>query len=194
MHMLKVIPRTKHLAISKIGGRLENLISSEYKRVLLETRQESQEQWGNTGHKYTVNVLDLLRKEEYKDVLDYGSGHGTLADSLVGYDVIQYDPGFPEKENNNVPRSFVTCVDVLEHIEPELLEGVLDDLQRCMLDKGYFVISCRKALKILSDGRNAHLIVEDKSWWREKLETRFDVLHEIWDPWDKLYSVHLKRK
>lgn len=169
------------------------LITDEYMQVLLQTRKESRKQWGNTGRQYAKEILPLLQKEIYKDVLDYGAGHGTLAAALTGYDVIQYDPGFPEKQNNNVPCSFVTCVDVLEHIEPHLIEFVLNDLQRCMLDKGYFVISCRPAAKILSDGRNAHLIVEDKSWWKEKLNSKFNILSENWDSKDKSYKVYLSK-
>lgn len=170
------------------------LITDEYMEVLRQTRREAKREWGNTGRQYARDILPLLQKESYKDVLDYGAGHGTLAAALTGYDVTQYDPGFPEKEKNNVPRSFVTCVDVLEHIEPTLIDEVLDDLQRCMLDKGYFVISCREAAKILSDGRNAHLIVEDQSWWRNKLQTRFSIITERWDDRQKNYIVYLSVK
>lgn len=170
------------------------LITDEYMNVLRQTRQESKKQWGNTGRQYAREILPLLQKETYTDVLDYGAGHGTLAAALKDYNVTQYDPGFPEKMNNNKPCSFVTCVDVLEHIEPDLIESVLDDLQRCMLDKGYFVISCRAAAKILSDGRNAHLIVEDKEWWKEKLNKRFNILSEDWDNRDKAYKVYLSVK
>jgi len=171
------------------------MISEEYKNVLRQTRQESTRRWGDTGRQYVKDVLPLLQKESYNDILDYGAGHGTFATSLPQqYQVTEYDPGFAEKENNNIPRNFVVCCDVLEHIEPDMLESVLDDLQRCMLDKGYFVISCRPAAKILSDGRNAHLIVEDRSWWQQKLSVRFNLLQESWDDRQKNYIVYVSKK
>jgi len=171
------------------------LISDEYKNVLRQTREESKTRWGDTGRQYVREVLPLLQKETYVDILDYGAGHGTFGASLPNqYQVTEYDPGFADKADNNIPRSFVVCCDVLEHIEPTLIESVLDDLQRCTLDKGYFVISCRPAAKILSDGRNAHLIVEDQSWWKEKLNTRFNLLSEKWDDRQKNYIVYVSRK
>jgi hypothetical protein len=54
----------------------------------------------------------------------------------------------------------VACIDVLEHIEPKLLENVLDDLQRVTREIGFFTVSTVLAEKTLADGRNAHLIVE----------------------------------
>jgi hypothetical protein len=33
---------------------------------------------------------------------------------------------------------------------------------------------------VLADGRNAHLIQEDKKWWRQRLEQFFHVA-KIWD-------------
>jgi hypothetical protein len=38
---------------------------------------------------------------------------------------------------------------------------------------GYFTISTRAAVKVLADGRNAHLIQKDKVWWRAQLAQFF---------------------
>lgn len=173
------------------------LITEEYMDVLLKTREkigEGEKKWGDTGHLHAEKIIPCLKREQYKDVLDYGSGHGTLAEAMRshGYEVTEYDPGFVDKKDNNVPRSFVTCIDVLEHIEPDLLDNVLDDLQRCMLDKGYFVICCKRASKILSDGRNAHLIVEPPEWWKQKLNTRFNIISESFEK--PTFSVYLSTK
>ncbi|HET9469625.1 MAG TPA: hypothetical protein VFO24_00885, partial [Usitatibacter sp.] len=65
--------------------------------------------------------------------------------------------------------------DVLEHIEPECLDEVLDDLQRVTRKIGFFVIATREAEKTLPDGRNAHLIQEPIAWWAPRLEKRFTV-------------------
>jgi 2-polyprenyl-3-methyl-5-hydroxy-6-metoxy-1,4-benzoquinol methylase len=73
------------------------------------------------------------------------------------------------------PAEMVACVDVLEHIEPDKLENVLDDLRRCVKRVGFFSVSTVAAEKILSDGRNAHLIIEPPSWWLPKIQSRWDL-------------------
>jgi hypothetical protein len=64
---------------------------------------------------------------------------------------------------------------VLEHIEPELLDNVLDDLQRVVEYFGFFTVHTGPAVKVLSDGRNAHLTQEDYTWWMPKFWARFQV-------------------
>jgi hypothetical protein len=69
----------------------------------------------------------------------------------------------------------VVCVDVLEHIEPEKLIYVLDDLKRCTKKLAFFVIDTVPAIKTLADGRNTHLIQEGMGWWEDKLKSFFEV-------------------
>jgi hypothetical protein len=66
-------------------------------------------------------------------------------------------------------------VDVLEHIEPDCLDDVLDDLKRVTKGIGFFTVACGPAAKVLPDGRNAHLIQEPPEWWLPKLLERFDL-------------------
>lgn len=169
------------------------LITDKYQEVLRQTRRESGA-WGTTGGKYADDVRALLQLEPYTDILDYGAGHGALAAELTEFEVTEYDPAILGKEHGNQPRSFVTCFDVLEHIEPDLLEAVLLDLKRCLLDKGYFIVSCRKAKKVLADGRNAHLIVETPRWWSKQIKRHFDVIAEAWDVQNDLYKSYVRTK
>jgi hypothetical protein len=82
------------------------------------------------------------------------------------------------------------CIDVLEHIEPEYLDGVLTDLKRVTKKVGFFTIATREANKKLEDGRNTHLIVENKDWWKEKLLKYFDIPEGgIIDKGDEVYFV-----
>lgn len=69
----------------------------------------------------------------------------------------------------------VACIDVLEHIEPDYLEGVLSDLKRLCEGVAFLSIHTGPALKVLSDGRNAHLIQEPMMWWLPKLWERWDL-------------------
>jgi len=65
--------------------------------------------------------------------------------------------------------------DVLEHIEPALLDNVLDDLQRVTADVGVFTVHTGRAAKVLPDGRNAHLIQQPPAWWLPKFLERFEL-------------------
>jgi hypothetical protein len=70
------------------------------------------------------------------------------------------------------PSDILVCTDVLEHIEPTLLDNVLDHIERLTREVALLVISCRPANAVLPDGRNAHLIIETPDWWLEKLLAR----------------------
>jgi hypothetical protein len=86
-----------------------------------------------------------------------------------------YDPAIPEWAAPAKPCGLVACIDVLEHIEPLLLDNVLDDLQRVTLGVGVFTVHTSAAVKVLPDGRNAHLIQEGASWWLPKFIQRFEL-------------------
>ena len=65
---------------------------------------------------------------------------------------------------------------MLEHIEPELLDNVLDDLKRVTKRAALFTVHVKPAVKVLPDGRNAHLIQQPPSWWLPKFLERFDLV------------------
>lgn len=69
----------------------------------------------------------------------------------------------------------VACIDVLEHIEPAFLEAVLDDLCRLTEAILFATVDTGPAVKVLSDGRNAHLIQEPMSWWLPKFWKRWQL-------------------
>jgi hypothetical protein len=86
-----------------------------------------------------------------------------------------YDPAIPEWSTPAQPCNFVACIDVLEHIEPALLDNVLDDLQRVTAGVGIFTVHTGPAVKFLTDGRNAHLIQKPPAWWLPKFLDRFEL-------------------
>lgn len=108
-------------------------------------------------------------------ILDYGAGKQTLAKSLSTLPVTSYDPAI-EKISEKPEGKFdlVVCTDVMEHIEPDYLDAVLDDLRRYTGKMVFLNVATRPAVKSLPDGRNAHLIVEDYRWWWPKLVERFE--------------------
>lgn len=110
-----------------------------------------------------------------KSLLDYGCGKQSLKFSLPELNVIGYDPAIEGLDTAPEPSELVVCTDVLEHIEPELIDDVLNDISRLTIRNAFLVISTRPANKTLPDGRNAHLIQKPISWWAEKLEKRFRI-------------------
>lgn len=148
------------------------MISEEYRKVLRQTHDENAG-WGKGGTKFfhTVNCnIDCSDRV----IVDYGCGKGDLVEALREANpdkkIIGYDPGVPQYAGPIGEREvdFLVCTDVLEHIEPGLLDDTLARMRR-MSNKAYFVVGTVPAVKILPDGRNAHLIVEDHNWWLEKL-------------------------
>jgi hypothetical protein len=135
--------------------------------------------YGTASIGFAAMVSELIDQTGAKSLLDYGCGRmQNLARHInPGHDVeyIAYDPGVPELSAQAEPAELVCCIDVLEHIEPELLDNVLDDLRRCVVGTGFFTIHTGPALKTLSDGRNAHLIQEPPAWWLPKLLARFEL-------------------
>jgi len=67
----------------------------------------------------------------------------------------------------------------LEHIEPELIDNVINELRNLTTNFGFFTVHQGPVGKILKDGRNAHLIQKPTSWWLEKLIKHFEVLELI---------------
>lgn len=182
------------------------LVSDEYRKQLEEMHQRVDSRgstWGASACRKIYDLLPwILRDGEPATLLDYGSADGKFQYQarrrglLPNTEIIEYDPGIPEKANNNIPCEMVICIDVLEHIEPDLLDAVLLDLARCTEQTAILDIATTKARQILPDGRNAHLIIERPKWWRYKLENYFDILdHNICGPYDAPYlRAYVQRK
>lgn len=130
--------------------------------------------YGLRGERWAPTILNVCKVVGSRDVLDYGCGQRTL-ERVLGFPLRNYDPCIAGLDATPEPADVVACTDVLEHIEPQCLDEVLDDLKRVTRKIGFFVVATRPANKVLPDGRNAHLIQEPLSWWLAKLEARFTV-------------------
>lgn len=134
--------------------------------------------YGVASVEFAPQVSRLINSLGVQKILDYGCGKGRLGQNLElahPATVTLYDPGIPGIDDAPEAHEMVCCIDVLEHIEPEYLDSVLDDLQRVTQRIGFFTIHTGPAAKILSDGRNAHLIQEGPEWWLPKIMARFDL-------------------
>ena len=152
------------------------LISSEYRQE--QEHLHENPDYGVASVSFAPIVSDLISALEIDEMLDYGAGKGRLARSIRPDRkvlVAMYDPAVDDYSETPDPSEFVTCIDVLEHIEPEFLDSVLDDLQRLTISYGFFTVHTGAAIKLLRDGRNAHLTQEDYTWWMPKLWSRFHI-------------------
>lgn len=153
-------------------------ISDEY-RQLNRDLHETRADYGARAHKRADFVATVIKELKFTSVLDYGCGKGALKPALEqlcpGIQVTEYDPAIPGKDGEPEPVDFVVCLDVMEHVEPDKLEGVLAHIRSLARKAAFMLISTRPATKTLADGRNAHLIVEPLEWWQERLAHHFMV-------------------
>jgi SAM-dependent methyltransferase len=128
------------------------------------------------GNKSSIpqEVIDCIEKYQVTSILDFGCGKGnfltTLKEQYPDITVFGFDPGndlfstLPDKVD------MIYSSDVLEHIEPEHLTETLVDLKKRCFKVMYHLIACHPAKRIMNDGRNAHLIIENPTWWQAKLQ------------------------
>lgn len=174
-----------------IGLSKPELISAEY-RELNKRLHSDNLAYGVGGGRHALTVLKLaeilakgLARQatvapasgttcKFLSVLDYGCGRGYLAKALP-FPIAEYDPAIPGKDESPRPADLVVCTDVLEHIEPDKLDYVLDDLRRCTKRLAFLTIHTGTSTKTLADGRNSHLIQEGSDFWRGKLSQFFQI-------------------
>jgi Protein of unknown function DUF115 len=154
------------------------LITEQY-RELNRKLHDSPEKFGTGSWRWSEMVRTIMDETESKTVLDYGCGKGNLKHALGDPEWLrEYDPAIPGKDEEPVVGSdLVVCTDVLEHIEPELLDSVIDNIHVLAKRAVFLVISTKTAKKFLEDGRNAHLSLHDADWWKEKLSKKFVIGH-----------------
>jgi hypothetical protein len=154
-------------AVAEDQGRLA---SEDYIELLRGCHEDPS--WGTTGTSWAGAVQAIFNRYQPETALDYGAGKGHLADLFPI--MACYDPAtFPDEP---APADVVVCTDVLEHIEPDCLDAVLDHLASKVRKAAFLVVSTVPAIKHLPDGRNAHLIVEQASWWLPKLMQRLKLI------------------
>lgn len=161
-----------------IGMSKPELISAEYRDLNAKMHRECMT-YGIGGGRHAERVIKMVEaiqktQGRFPSILDYGCGRGYLAKALP-WAIWEYDPAIPEKAEPPRAADLVLCTDVLEHIEPEKLDYVLDDLRRCTKAVGFFWIHTGAATKTLPDGRNTHLIQKPRQWWAKRIKKHFNL-------------------
>lgn len=144
---------------------------------------ETQAAYGSRGFYWAYLAAGIARLEGCKTILDYGCGKGTIGTAFreAGLNIVSdYDPAIPGKDKHAAPADLVVAVDVMEHIEPECLEAVMNDLLRVTRKILFVAISTSPSKRTMSDGRNTHLIVRPDEWWRERFEGVGFKVRRVW--------------
>ena len=165
--------------MSETTVHLAPLISAEYREM--QRKLHENPEYGVASVMYAPLVAQGIEAYGVEELLDYGAGKGRLGVALREHirrplKIHHYEPAMPEWSASPAPCGFVACIDVLEHIEPDLLDNVLDDLRRVTAGVGVFTVHTEPAKKILPDGRNAHLIQRPPQWWLPRLMDRFELM------------------
>lgn len=154
------------------------LISDNYKKMQQVLHERGN--YGTASLGFGGVVSDILNKTGAETLLDYGCGSmQNLRNVLQPARSVQYngyDPAVDEYAEKPDPADIVVSIDVLEHIEPEFLDNVLDDIQALARYWCFLSVHTGPARKVLADGRNAHLIQEKPGWWLERICKRWDLL------------------
>ncbi len=146
------------------------MISESYKKQLQSIHESSP--FGKRGKlpKHLDKFIDYTNPQS---ILDFGCGKGKLVERLKeDYStkkIFGYDPGNKQFDRSidDLHVDMLISSDVLEHVEPEYIDQTLKYLST-KSRYIYHLIALSPAKLILPDGRNAHLILESKEWWRDK--------------------------
>lgn len=157
------------------------MISNEYKSILTNIHESSP--FGKRA-KIPKYLEEFISQINPSSIVDFGCGKGRLVDKLKecypGKVIGGYDPGNTAFDIplDNKFYDLLISTDVLEHVEPEYIDQTLDYL-KTKSKYIYHLIALSPAKLILPDGRNAHLILESKEWWRDKFKNlNYNIIRE----------------
>lgn len=174
---------------------MNKLITDEYRGLNTELHSRNP-LYGSKAYKQVSSVVASLNLKHGDILLDYGCGKGSLGRELnkMGVKTINYDPALqmyatPVSEREGYPWKYVACMDVLEHVEPNFLDLVLEDIYNAFTDKAFILVSTEASNKTLKDGRNAHLIIQGPNFWADKLEEHKFVIDSLVDNRKGWYGV-----
>jgi hypothetical protein len=155
---------------------MQSTISDDYRKQ--QEKLHENPNYGVASVQFAPMVTKIINQTQVDELLDIGAGKCRLFENIKPDHRMKlqaYDPAIPELSADPRPMQMTTCIDVLEHIEPELLDNFLDFLRDKTLEIGFFTVHTGPAMKVLPDGRNAHLIQQPPAWWLPKILDRFEL-------------------
>jgi len=135
--------------------------------------------YGSSNH--GQHAYALVQSFKPRFVVDFGCGRNLFMQHLrrLGIDGLGVDFAFPEADivapMHRVPLSagiaeVVTAFDALEHLLPEEVDEVLDEMRRIGVRGGRFVFSiCTRESRHQVNGEGLHPTVKPRGWWLERI-------------------------
>jgi hypothetical protein len=157
------------------------MITDEY-QAEMKRQHAASIKWGSSAVKFGGHEI-LGYIEKYKGhigtVLDYGCGKGVLAEWVNSRLTCpkpvwtKYDPGIPGIDELPEGRfdMVITC-DVLEHVEPTMIDDTIRELEERAQICMYNNIACATTNSVFTTGpyagQNVHINVQNPQWWLDK--------------------------
>lgn len=146
-------------------------ISAEH-RKRLRALHERDSNFGVIGYLWRDRVIAYMEATNSKSLLDYGCGRSNLASSVANKsDVVvrEYEPAFDK--GVPMPADFVTCIDVMEHVEEDQVVNVLEDIKRCANNGALITISLRNCTK--KNAKTHPMAAKPREFWAAELHKVF---------------------
>lgn len=136
--------------------------------------------FGTHEHPYLHDTVRKLAEEVTVDeehlpsLLDYGCGKGRFLAALRRFGIFGelagYDPAIPEVEAHpDRQYDLVTCLDVLDQIEPRFIDAVICDVAQFTLGRAVFDVVTQQA-------KGVNRKTEPVFVWRQRIENRMQVV------------------
>lgn len=126
-----------------------------------------------------IELVEAFRTTHGRDprMLDFGCGKGMqyLKRRIhEAWAVLPhcYDPAVQHLDEMPAGEfDIVLCVDVMEHVPEEEVDGVLEAIFGKLAPNGlaFLAISTATSRKKLDDGRSVHVTVKPGEWWEERI-------------------------
>jgi len=128
--------------------------------------------FGVIGHRWADRLWHYMLAVDAQTLLDYGAGRSGLAAAIKAKPGVigahEYEPAFGHQEPS--PHDFVSCIDVMEHVELGMQDAVLTDIRRCARKGALITISLRNRSP---KKRKTHPLVMPREWWLQTIAVAF---------------------
>ena len=143
-------------------------ISPKMLALIRETHSKANKWDGNSLITHLDRIQFFIDINNAETILDYGCGKAKY--HPASWNITKYDPGIEEYSvKPSGTFDIVICTDVMEHVEPEYVDQVLDEVFAYADTLVYICIGLHPAEEVLSDGRNAHVSLLPHKEWISKL-------------------------
>ena len=166
---------------------INDLADRERKKYELMWSKPDYRRW-SPGRDIAKLALRKMRVERGATLFDFGCGDGKALDYFAeqgilckGFDLVKLHPLAQAGCLWAIPEDFGTadygfCADVLEHIPPEKVAPVLENIARHIRKELFFQIETVPDNMGRLIGKKLHLTVQPLAWWHSELRKQWNAV------------------